>query len=182
MAEEQSTPMSKKEKEREYFRKWRKSPIGRASSAWNHMRARVRGDYDDKTQCYKGIEIRMTREEFVAWAIPAYERWFKEHGEPKDIGDVPSVDRIKPEGHYEIGNLRLLTVRDNAKLARTVNTNAPDGTKWCPACSQFVKHAEFYKSNNRSAGPLKLSIHCKTCDNSRRRKTIAANKAREQGE
>ena len=51
----------------------------------------------------------MTKEQFLAWAIPKYNSWLQEH---PDV--VPSVNRIDNKGHYEIGNIEVISWGQNA--------------------------------------------------------------------
>lgn len=37
--------------------------------------------------------------------------------------EVPSIDRIDPDGHYEHGNVRVISRSENSKRARRGNTN-----------------------------------------------------------
>jgi len=52
----------------------------------------------------RGIELRMTREEFIQWGL----------AQEKDFRTL-DVDRIDNDGHYELGNIRLATRSENLK-------------------------------------------------------------------
>ena len=101
----------------------------------------------------------MGRADFIAWAVPAYKEWFRDYP-----GVTPSVDRINPDGHYEIGNLRLIPVGQNRRSARHFIADvAPEGTKWCPQCHAFLEHGKFYRIKNLNFNRLGLSGWCKKC-------------------
>lgn len=88
---------------REYAKKNRKTAKGRAQHTWSNIKSRA-----GKRQDYINVEVRMTKEEWLAWAVPQYEKWFKERP-----GVTPSINRIDGKGHYEIGNLELVSSYDN---------------------------------------------------------------------
>lgn len=111
----------------------RKTAYQIAAAAWNRLTSRAGAKYNH-SQCYKNVEVRMTRDEFMSWAVPEYEKWLSEH---PDL--TPSVDRIDSVGHYEIGNLRLIEVQKNRRRAKHfVNDNAPEGMRWCKQCGKFL--------------------------------------------
>lgn len=99
----------------------------------------------------------MTREEFVAWCIPAIRRWWSRH--PKGR---PSVDRIRTGGHYEIGNIRILDVVLNSRRRDfNKNTRAPKGKAWCSGCRGYVAIGLFSSAYTRP--PLFVSNYCNPC-------------------
>lgn len=101
------------------------TPKGRAARAWSGMKYR-----SGRPGTYAHVELRMTRAEFVAWAVPEYERWIAENP-----GAQPSIDRIDPRGHYELANIRIIDQRLNSALAVKQNTNPrrADGSLIWPA-------------------------------------------------
>lgn len=152
-----------------YLKRYRNTPKGAAVFAWNRITSRAGAKYNHR-KCYASVEVRMTREEFMAWAVPAYEEWFRDRP-----GVTPSVDRIDSKGHYEPGNIRLLPVQDNRRRSsKFINDFAPEGTKWCPSCTGFLPFASFYQTNRRTYHRLGLSAYCRKCAN-RRQKTPANN-------
>lgn len=69
------------------------------------------GNKNGKYPTYANIEIKMTREEFETWVNEFESQW----NQIKESGDVPTIDRIDPEGHYEISNIRVLGRRENSR-------------------------------------------------------------------
>jgi len=126
-----------------------------AKNAWHMLNARAGAKYNF-SKCYINVEVRMTREEFLEWAIPEYELWLAEHP-----NQTPSIDRADPNGHYEIGNLQILEVQENRRKARHfINDHAPEGTKHCGHCEEFLPLSKFNKSCSSKDG---LSNHCRIC-------------------
>ena len=80
-----------------------------AGRAWNRLNSRAGNKYGHGKH-YEHVEVRMSREEFIDWATPQYEAWFKKHP-----NITPSLDRIEESGHYELGNLQLITISENSK-------------------------------------------------------------------
>lgn len=52
----------------------------------------------------------MSREEFETWALPQESIWTK----IKESNDSPTIDRIDPDGHYQISNIQILGRRENS--------------------------------------------------------------------
>ncbi len=101
----------------------------------------------------------MTRDEFLQWAIPRYAAWPHEHP-----GVTPSVDRIVTPGHYSIDNIRILSLDENRRGARTVrHRHAPPGTGWCSRCRDYLPVDQFYKRRKPSVSPSGLAGYCIEC-------------------
>ena len=91
--------------------RWRKrlDPVKRRAmdcfdnlwSRCNNQRSRVYHHYGGR-----GIEARITRQDFIAWYI-------QEAGGRTDL----TIDRIDNDGHYELGNIQLITNSDNLRKA-----------------------------------------------------------------
>lgn len=130
------------------------NPEGAAAMAWHRLNGRVRSH-----PAYANVEVRVTRDEFLAWAVPAYAAFFRDHP-----GVKPSVDRERNDGHYEIGNLKLIPHRENcAKHSGVVNAGLPDGHKRCGHCKEVRPFAEFRKVKPGSKGTFGLSGWCVYC-------------------
>lgn len=108
-----------------------------------------------KVPAYLGVEVRLTRGEFLAWAVPAVRRW-----QVANPNGTPSIDR-KSGGHYEIGNLRVVSVGENSRTrAYNKTVNAPPGKAWCGGCKQYLGRAKFSPRPGRSTG---VQGRCKKC-------------------
>lgn len=84
---------------------YEKTVKGTVAKMWRGLNYRVRMGKQNipKYKCYKDIEVRMTRQEFVTWATPRVREWKNKHP-----GASPSPDRINSKGHYELGNLNIV--------------------------------------------------------------------------
>ncbi len=153
-------PLTEEEKaaKREYNRAYRATPRGAAGFAWNRLTSRAGAQYNHR-QCYTDVEVRISRADFIAWAVPEYERWFRECP-----GVTPSVDRIDSTGHYEAGNLRLIARGENCRRTRVAhNPDAPEGTLWCCTCRTFKPREDFYAVAVSEKNPYGYTGHCKPC-------------------
>lgn len=113
----------------------------KALSAWHAIIQRA-GNARGNKPTYVAVELRMTKQEFVAWAVPRYRRWFKQHP-----GVVAFIDRRDNFGHYEIPNLRLVTrlVSTRNKRHRGRKPVYPIGFHWCRVCQALLLLASFFK-------------------------------------
>jgi hypothetical protein len=120
-------PETEKEREyrREYQRRHNKTPEGVLRRRLTDSKPRAialrmyRGIVDRCTndQSYASIDLKMSREEFAEWAIPAIESFAKCYPQER-----PSIDRIDPDGHYEQNNIRIISVKDNSIRSRFTMT------------------------------------------------------------
>lgn len=69
----------------------------------------------------RGIELRITRPDFIDWYIR----------KAKGRTDL-TIDRIDNDGHYELGNMQLITQSENTKKARQQNLHYTGGRKGTP--------------------------------------------------
>lgn len=104
-----------------------------ASVHWNNMRSRVKkGIYLEK-----GIKVLWTKEEFVAWFTSE-----KQQNRCKAISDtkqLPSIDRINSNGHYEESNCRIIPWPLNRRLGE-INGLITQMAK----LQKYVKDNEFW--------------------------------------
>jgi hypothetical protein len=97
----------------------------------------------------------MSRDEYLSWAVPAFTEWMAANT------GTPSVDRVNPRGHYEIGNLRILERGENNRLASNhPNVHAPAGKAWCGECAEYLPREHFYRCASHFNG---LQKRCKPC-------------------
>ena len=61
---------------------------------------------------YKAVEIRMTKQEYLDWAIPALAEFRKTYS-----NETCSIDRIESKGHYELDNIRFIPYGENSARA-----------------------------------------------------------------
>lgn len=129
-------------------RAYGKTPKGKAARAWSSLRQRSQ-NATGRTPTYENVEVRMTRSEFMSWAVPAFEQWFAKHPDK-----VPSVDRKNNDGHYELGNIRLLEkVKNQLRSARYKNVNnCPPGKAWCSGCTDYHPKTVFGKCSRTPNG------------------------------
>lgn len=120
---------------------------GRAVNAWNGIRYRSENT-DGCHPAYARIKLKMTRTEFMQWAEPAFAQWLQEHPNVR-----PSVDRIRLRGHYEIKNLRIISLAQNSKLQGAhKNVYAPPGKAWCGVCQRYLSVTRFDKNRTTAHG------------------------------
>lgn len=148
---------------RDRYHRYVSTPDGAARYGWYRLCCRVRHKDRKQLRCYRGVEVRMTRAEFMAWAVPAYTAWMEAHP-----GQSPSLDRVDETGHYEVGNLQLLTIPENtAKTRKAVNHAAPPGTKFCGRCREYKPFADFRKAPDGSKATFGLFGWCAACSRAR---------------
>lgn len=118
---------------------YRKSARGRAFQAWTNLLKRA-GNSDGRNPSYKNVKLLITKKQFIEWAIPAYETWLK-----KNPNRVPSIDRIKESGHYELGNLQIIEWGENSrKISKNKNVHATKNKAWCCECKKYLPKSEFH--------------------------------------
>jgi len=139
---------------RECSKKRKLTAFHLASQKWVSMNTRVRNKSE-----YAHVEIRITREEFIAWAVPLLDAWDWRHGSP-------SVDRVKVKGHYELANMQIISRNENSRKDKK-SWVAPVGTKWCPDCNEYRPFSDFTKHRSHAFG---LAGHCREHTNERQRR------------
>jgi len=105
----------------------------------------------------------MTMEDFLQWALPLYTSFIE-----KNPDKSPSVARKGDKGHYELGNIEIISMEENRSRQEAKLLLKPDGTKLCSRCEE-VKIAEGNFSKNKSR-PDGLCHWCKPCMSEYRKK------------
>jgi len=132
------------------MREYDQSPKGKASQSFRSIKKRIgKGSYKD-------VELRLTQEQYMYWAVPAYEHFMR-----KNPGVTPSVDRIDNGGHYERGNLQVISYQDNAsKRSNTKRHLAPEGHSWCRICDKFKPYIDFGVQRSSKNGCRSECFEC----------------------
>lgn len=143
-----------------YNEKRRLSPRRNALKAYRQMLSRVEEDSD---YLARGTEVKIGRSEFVDWYTAS---WFP----------GAHVDRIDNAGHYESGNMQMLSIGDhNAKLRQdrlySLAVAEPEGGRYCYGCGTAKSSSDFgrKKSKMSSSNPAGLDEHCRECRRTQRR-------------
>lgn len=133
-----------------------RTPHYRARSAYWGMLARC-GNPNGKNPTYANVELRMTLEEWMTWAVPRYEEFNLLHS---DVS--PAVSRYGDMGHYEIGNMEIISQAENASRQKRDTTYLlrPDGNKLCSKCLAVHSKEKFSKASRNRDG---LATWCRQC-------------------
>lgn len=129
-----------------------RTPFYRANAAYYGMLARCR-NANGKNPAYADVELRMTRDEWVAWAVPEYEKFLAAHPD-----ESPAAARRGDRGHYEIGNIEIVTVSVNAK-SRDSGVFDED-LKKCPGCLAWKPLSHYSKHRSKPGG---VQSRCRAC-------------------
>jgi len=71
---------------------------------------------------YENVELRMTQDEWLAWALPKYELFITDHP-----NETPNVARFNDLGHYELTNVELVSATEN-RNQQQINQKWKHGT------------------------------------------------------
>jgi len=132
-----------------------RTPLYRAKSAYCGMIARCE-NANGKNPAYTNVKLRMTLDEFLAWAVPRYEAFIAEHPD-----ESPVCARSGDSGDYEIGNIEIVSFAENRRRQEAVLLLRPDGTKMCGRCRKIMDAiSNFSKNRQRPDG---FQCWCKDC-------------------
>lgn len=98
-----------------------RTPLYRARSAYRDMKRRC-GNANGKNPAYAAVELRMTMDEWLAWAIPEYGRFNLDHP-----NESPNASRRGDAGHYEIGNIEVIPKKVN-RARQVIKKSMAHGT------------------------------------------------------
>lgn len=133
-----------------------RTPLYRVKASYSGMQQRCL-NANGKSPTYAKVELRMTKEQFIAWALPLYAEFIK-----KRPGESPCTARFGDKGHYEIGNVKVISMDENRKEAvRPAPAKNTHGTLSsyrycrCELCKEaWRKHGEQYR-RSRGIKPRK---------------------------
>lgn len=83
------------------------TPKGKAATAWRGIIRRTTNI--NLYPSYVGVRVKISRDDFMKWAIPAISKFVELNPSVR-----PSVDRIDSDGHYELSNLRIISQPENS--------------------------------------------------------------------
>jgi len=122
--------------------------IERARARYAMLCNRVENSHLPKNSCYEGVEVRVDRDEFL--------EWFMENN-----FEGCSVDRIDPNGHYDLSNMQLIPTSENIGKDKRLET---DGFNRCWRCLEWKPIEDFVKCSKNKNG---YDTICKPCENIR---------------
>lgn len=131
-----------------------RTPRYRAKAAYRNMKQRC-GNANGKNPSYANVALRMTPDEWLSWALPRYKRFLKDHPDQS-----PSVARKGDGGHYEIGNVVIISVAENHRQVSLKRATGADGKKRCAGCEKRKPLAAYSRNRGRRDG---LSYICRAC-------------------
>lgn len=128
-----------------------RTPRYRARAAYNGMKKRCL-NANGKNPTYKNVELRMSLESWLLWAIPRYARFI---GRYRHLS--PCAARIGDKGHYEIGNIQIISTRRNSRETNSCRYDLSKGERPCTFCKEVKPLPQFYKRGAR------VTSRCRKC-------------------
>jgi hypothetical protein len=99
----------------------RQTLTGYASALWASLNGRtINGGHpqwqSEFAGCYlrRGVCLAITRVELFATVAA----WWERIREMRAAGQIPSIDRIDPDGHYSVDNIRFIPLHENVRKQR----------------------------------------------------------------
>lgn len=86
-----------------------RTPLYRVKAAYCGMVARCE-NANGKNPTYANVRLLMSLDEFITWALPRYTEFIANHP-----NESPCTARFGDKGHYEIGNIEVISMADNRK-------------------------------------------------------------------
>lgn len=130
-----------------------RTPLYRAKAAYRGMTERCL-NANGKHAAYANVELRLTKEEWLEWAMPFYTAFLLE-----DPDGRPSVSRFGDTGHYEIGNIEIISIEENRRRQKR-SRQVTNGHKECSKCKVTFPVSGFHKNKKKPDG---ISYWCKVC-------------------
>ena len=116
----------------------------RANNKYNAILSRLNATTRNKNKAYVGVELRVTREDFIAWYMPL------------DF-EGASVDRIDKRGHYELSNMQVIPLKENIRKDKI---KEHEGMCECCRCHIVKPLSDFSKDKRRLSGYSTICIEC----------------------
>ena len=109
------------------------------------MKRRCKGGVNE-LPAYRHVNVRMSLDEFIEWALPRYEDFIEKYPD-----ESPSISRFGDSGDYEIGNIELISLKDNRRIQNCDRGTRlqKDGSKRCSTCKTVYENAEQSFSKNK---------------------------------
>ena len=117
----------------------------RANNKYNAILTRLSNTDNIKNKRYNGVELRVSRADFIDWYMPL------------DF-EGASVDRIDKSGHYELSNMQVIPLDENIRKDKV---KAKDNYCECYICKQMKPIEAFCIDKRRKNGH---STICKECE------------------
>ena len=117
----------------------------RANNKYNAILTRLSHTDNAKNKRYKGVELRVSRSDFIDWYMPL------------DF-EGASVDRIDKNGHYELSNMQVIPLDENIRKDKV---KEKDNYCECYVCKQTKPIESFCIDKRRKNGH---STICKECE------------------
>lgn len=116
----------------------------RANNKYNAILTRLARTDNPKNKQYYGVELRVSRKEFIEWYMPL------------DF-EGASVDRIDKNGHYELSNMQVISLEENIRKEKVKESN---GFCECYNCHKVKPINEFSKDKRRKNGHSTICLAC----------------------
>ncbi len=130
-----------------------RTALYRAKAAYANMKARCLNS-NGKNPSYRSVRLKMSLDEWIKWAVPAYEMFMESF--PRER---PCAARKHDAGHYEIGNIEIISVSRNSREQPPNGYDLSTGKRPCTACKKVKPLKDFYKRRHR------VTSRCKDCLN-----------------
>jgi len=153
-----------------------RTPLYRAKAAYQNMLRRCENRCGTEPG-YKRVKLKMTLQEWLTWSLPHYKNFLK-----KFPNESPCAARFGDKGHYEIGNIKIISVAQNLKEHIGILVIRPDGKKLCGGCRKVkIAKGNFYRNRARVDGLASWCIECMKEINKRYQRKISRRRRRAAG-
>lgn len=108
------------------------------TSRWGDIVKRCNGN-NERHLIYRilRIKLKLSKDEFYSFCDFNRRKIMGFYS----AGETPSINRIDPNGHYELGNIEIISLRENLSLTRKPNrkpiiaiNNETGENIWLPGC------------------------------------------------